>query len=166
MVDLDQEIRTILDTTDITDVDQIILEILRPDRPNDEVLAIAKIALREYVRVRIKDDRHARMSTTLAPSRPHENSGRSRKVAGIRNSWQAFTHARVFLGGGKAKLLGDCTYDDLMTAIAIRDAQIKGLQATIEQFQRIATKVKQYGVETVKDLPAEAQNELLGGVAA
>jgi len=83
------------------------------------------------------------------------NSGQSSKVAAIREHaerWRRALADQVNTADGY-KVLGECTYDDLMFAAEQRRAVAARTLAKADQFESLALLLKRHGAETVAELP-------------
>lgn len=120
-------------------------------------------AMRLFVRQIISETRTGNRPTNILPI--SQRSGRSTKVAAIRDGWQRRLRDRVHGADGAWKMLGDCTYDDLMSAASERQELADRNQAWAREYRAMAEAVADAGVETFRDLPAERQMLMLGGVA-
>lgn len=116
-------------------------------------------SLRLYVRQVISETRTAR------PPAPTPATGKSLKVAAIRDGWQRRLQDRVHVGSSEWKFLADCTYDDLLAAAAERRELADRNNAWARQYAEWARLLTEHDVATFGDLPAEEQMHALGRAA-
>ena len=77
----------------------------------------------------------------------------SARVAAIRDWYARALCDRVFVAPHTWKPLGECTFDDLMSAAARRWLLAGQNMAAAERYERLAKLVEYHGVDTVADLP-------------
>lgn len=187
-------IREFLDSTTMSDPHTIAPEVLRRISDKDLKAALGE-CLPLMVREMIRCSRSGGFSSAPVPSRldlhagpdesevmsehpgsgpmasvgrlPARKPGRSAKVAAIRASGPKWLNDRLRTGADPRewKLIGDCSFSDLMFAVAERRVQVARTAAVAERFERLAELVRVYGVERVRDLPASVLAQV-GGVAA
>lgn len=120
-------------------------------------------AMRLFVRQMISETRAANRPANVLPISRRTN--RSAKVTAIRDGWQRRLRDRVHVGETEWKMLGDCTYADLVFVASERQKMADRNQARAREYRAMADAVADAGVETFRDLPAEQQMTILGGVA-
>ncbi|HZB31265.1 MAG TPA: hypothetical protein VE465_13960 [Streptosporangiaceae bacterium] len=120
--------------------------------------------LRGYVREFITQDR---MTHTDPPARAPKptNGGRSWKRDGIRDAWRKRLQDRLHVAADASawKFLGDCGYDDLTFAALERRTAAERTLSKAEEYEALADLLKEHGVETVRELPAEVLASRLDG---
>lgn len=125
-----------------------------PPKHRDEAL---RLMLRDYVRVMVAQQR---MTHTEPASQQPDNArsnGRSWKRDGIRESWRKMLRDRIHVAPNPSawKFLGDCSFDDLSFAALERRTAAERTLAKAEEYEALAALLKEHGVETVRELPAE-----------
>lgn len=121
-------------------------------------------AMRLFVRQVVSETRTSNAPpSNVRPIRP--TPSKSWKGQGIRDNWQRRLKDRVHVGRSEWKLLGQCTYADLMAAASERQELADRNRAWARQYRAYASAVEEAEVETFADLPAEVQMHLLGGAA-
>lgn len=113
-----------------------------------QVRAALEQALPGFVRTQMQNRRAS--NTILAGSA--NAPARSSKVAGIRDAWANALRDRVHVDGGW-KLLGECSYADLMFAAQERRSHAARNLAKADQFESLAARLESAGAATVADLP-------------
>jgi hypothetical protein len=98
---------------------------------------------------------------------PARRPGRSAKVAAIRAAGPKWLNdlLRTAADPRGWKQIGDCSFSDLMFAVAERREQAARTSAAAERYERLAELVRSHGVERVRDLPASVLAQV-GGAAA
>lgn len=164
---LRRAVRAVLDETDETDPGIIgglaIDGLTRKDR--DAALAEA---MRPFVRQIISEVRIANRASSRArgDNAGARNAALSAKVAAVREDhWQRRLRDRLHVGGGKHKMIADCTYDDLIAAADERQDLAERNSAWAREYRVMASAVLDAGVATFGDLPAATQAAVLGGAA-
>src|SRR5262245_58955494 len=138
--DLHALVAIVLEDTDLAEPTDIAAEVARR-KPRAVLRDAYETALVGYVRV--VNNEHRRHNVIIRPSA---------KVAAIRSAWQRSLRDRVeFVGGWK--LLGDCTYDDLMAAAKYRRQLADRNQAMATAYEALAHRLTAAGVATAGDLP-------------
>ena len=123
--------------------------------PAEHREAALQAMLRGYVREFLTQDR---MTHAEPPGRPAQsNSARSWKRDGIREGWRKMLRDRLHVAPDPSawKFLGDCTFDDLSFAALERRTAAERTIAKAEGYEALAALLKEHGVETVRELPAE-----------
>lgn len=143
--DLRTLVGEVLAETNLTEPADIAAEVARRT-PKVHLRAAYETALTGYVRV--INNAHRRENTILKP-RP---ASRSAKVSAIRDQWQAALRDRVHTGDGW-KLLGECTYSDLMAAAKRRRELADRNLAMADRYEALAQQLLAAGVDRVADLP-------------
>lgn len=105
-----------------------------------------------------------RPTVKAAPAKPPV---RSAKVAAIREAGPKWLRDRLNTGADPRewKRIGDCTFTDLMFAVAQRREQAARTSAAAERLEALAELVRAHGVERVRDLPEPVLAQA-GGAAA
>ena len=113
--DLNAVVSTVLDDTELTDPRQVAAAAAARIPAKDRLAALT-LALDPYVREAMQ---RRRQRNPVVGARA---TGRSAKVAAIRNWWERAMQDRVNVGPRATdwKQLGDCGYDDLMYAASTR----------------------------------------------
>jgi hypothetical protein len=93
---------------------------------------------------------------------------RSSKVASIREMWQEKLRERIHTGPSSAdwRMLGDCSFDELMFAAAERRELAARNEAKATEYEELAEMVRTAGVGRVRDLPAALLRTRLESEAA
>jgi hypothetical protein len=163
----------ILNNTDLTDVHEIMQEILKriPKARYHEVLEVLLI---DYVRHYLGTTR-TRSNMPPASAFPKivnskhaggiKSTTTSTKVAAIRDGWQQHLRDRISIGQGDYKFLKDCTYDDLMHAAKQREKLAEANKAWAARFHGYAALLTEYDVKTFGELPIEVHLKVLGTAA-
>lgn len=116
--------------------------------------------LRLFVRQIISEQR-----VSSPPSNVRTIPTTSAKVAAVRDGWQKRLRDRVHVGDGAWKFLGECTYDDLLSAAAERRDLAERNAAWARQFDSWARLLTEHDVETFAELPLTVQADVLGRAA-
>lgn len=127
-----------------------------PARHRVDVLAEA---LADFVRVRQGQRRAA--NPAIGPA-----SGRSAKVAAIRDGWRRYLQDSVHVGDAVHLPLGQCTYADLTYAAGERQTLAARNLAAARRYESLAELLKRHDAERVADLPAEVLRGLFTERAA
>lgn len=92
---------------------------------------------------------------------------RSRKVAGIRETWRRMLRERLNVGPavGDWKFLADCTTADLAYAAQLREDHARRNAAKAAQLRRLAELLDEHQVTTVGELPEGDLGGALGAAA-
>jgi hypothetical protein len=133
--------------------------------PADQVEAALSECLPDVVREEIRCSRNRATNAAPMGERPGSApSGRSAKVAGIREMWQAKLRERLHVGPSPSdwRLLGDCTAEHLDFAAAERREQAARCEARAEEYGALAGALRAAGVKRVRDLPAATLRTRLG----
>lgn len=160
---LRQLVREVLRTSVLADPTDVAVEVMRRIPKNMIRVALEQV-LREVVRNVMAEERAASRVNTSVPQSP-AHSGRSSKVAGIRDGWQRRLRDRVHVGASEWKLLGSCTYEDLLFAASERRELAEQNAAVARQYDAWARLINEHGVGTFGELPAETQMQALGVAA-
>lgn len=145
-------IRAILDETDLTTPEAVAAEAVRRT-PDEHIREFYRQAVRGQARVQM----HAIPSTPPAVTR-------SAKFAAIADMHSRQLKARVFVGD-QWKMLGQCTYDDVLALADSRQQLAEENAAAAEKFRRVAKELQNAGAETVADLPADVLAAALAGAS-
>lgn len=88
----------------------------------------------------------------------------SRKVAAIRGAWRAVLRKRLSVGEDPSawKFFGDCTDGDLLYAADVRDALAASNARQAQRLRDLAKLLVDHQVVTVKDLPEDVLESVLG----
>lgn len=156
---LRQVIREVLRSSTMADPGQVADEVMRRI-PTKMIKAALTQVLRDVVRQVMSEERGAHRGLT-----PTAGPTRSAKVSGIRDGWQKRLRDRVHVGASEWKLLGSCTYDDLLFAASERREIAESNAAMARQYDAWARLINKHDVATFGDLPAEAQMSALGRAA-
>lgn len=79
-------------------------------------------------------------------------SGRSPKLERRARWWQQMLAAKVHVGGGEWKPLGDCTVDDLRVCVTERKEQIRQTQVQINNYLHLIERMEKHKAKTVAGL--------------
>lgn len=152
-------VHDVLTETDLADPSDVANAVLARIPEDLSRVALAQ-ALRGYVRQVIGQARMTRpeQDTEQKPT------GRSWKRDALREGWRDRLHDRTHVENGW-KLLAECTYEDLLAAAAERRDLAERNLASAQQYEKWASLVSEYGVETFGDLPAAVLAEALGRAA-
>lgn len=133
-------------------VKEVNAKIALPDR--DTAL---EEALRPYVLTFLSQMRMSNRAATRAVS------GRSGKVAGIREAWRRILRDVITVGPGDGdwKFLSDCTADDLDFAASLREEHARRNQAIADQYRHLAELLPEHDVPTVGALPEDVLRDVL-----
>lgn len=171
-------VKAVCDTSSATNDDELAKEVLAQIDRLDEHAALEQ-ALLAFVRGFVsRDHRPLSAPQTAATSHsPVDAQGggagggvvpfRSRKVSAIRSmsqQWQDQLKARVNIGHKERKFWGDCTLDDLAFIAKHRRDLAEANLATAGYVDNIAQLMREFAVDTVRELPTSAI-ERLGGAA-
>lgn len=143
--------------------------------PADQHAAALRQCLTDVVREEIRLSRNHTPPTVMA-ERPgprgnvarQRPAARSAKVAGIRAMWQEKLRERIHTGPASTdwRLLGDCTFEELMFAAGERRTIALRNEAKAAEYAELAEAVRAAGVVRVRDLPAEVLKDRLESEAA
>jgi hypothetical protein len=97
----------------------------------------------------------------VKPGAAQRNSGRSAKVAGIRQSWPQL-RAHISTRDGQ-KALGKCTAADLIFHAELLEKQARQLVRKGSRERELAAALKAHKVERVENLPDEVLAEFFTG---
>ena len=158
---LRQTVRDMLTESDVADPGRIAEMVMVRIAPDDHATALSQ-ALRLFVRQVISETRTGNAPTNVTPIL---SRGRSWKATGIRDGWQRRLNDRIHVGDSDWKLLGDCTYDDLIAAASERQQLADRNAAWARTYRAFAAALRDTGAATFRELPAEQQMHLLGGAA-
>jgi hypothetical protein len=144
--------------------------------PAAEHAAALRQCLTDVVREEIRLSRnHTPPTVTAGRPGPRGNTARqqpavarSSKVAGIRAMWQEKLRERIHTGPASTdwRLLGDCTFDELMFAAGERRTIALRNESKAAEYAELAEAVRAAGVARVRDLPAEVLKNRLESEAA
>jgi len=165
---LPEYVREVIDGTDLASPAEIAEHIVNTLDPH-QLRAALRQALPTYVRAVVAHERtKTRLGGMLPPvtgSGPTGPPNTSAKVRAIRNAapgWKQALHDRIHVGGGNWKLLGDCTYDDLLFAANERRAYAKRNSEAADRFDRLAALLHRVGARSVAALPEDELAAELG----
>lgn len=180
---LRQLVRDVLTASTMADPRDLASEVFRRIDPDDYAAALTQ-CLPDIVREQIRASRNRVDEVTLelehAPAtevpvmaempgpvgRTKQRPVKSAKVAGIRDWWQTKLRERVHIGSSEWRLLGDCTFADLMFAAQERRSIAAANSVKASEYAGLAEALQAHGVERVRDLPADALRARLEGEAA
>lgn len=148
-------VHSVLEQTDLASPEEVAAAVAR-GVPAKRVRAVLVEALTAYVRTTMQQ---RRAHNPILADEQRTQSARSSKVAAIRDSWASALRDRVHVSDGW-KLLGECTFEDLMFAAAERREHAARNLAKADQFEALASRLESAGVETVADLPESALDVL------
>lgn len=137
-------VRDILDETDLTTPAEI-AEKVAEMVPTNQLRTTLATALREYVRVELTH-------TRARAAQPTRTGGPSAKVTAIRDAAHQWLRQRV-CAGDTWKMLGDCTYEDLLRLEQDRREHAQRSAAAAERFAALAALVRKHKAGRVGDLP-------------
>lgn len=157
--DLRADVRAVLDSSNLTDPGEIADKVAE-SIPASALRAALHVTLRSYVRQVMAETR-----TNSAPNFRSPAAGRSVKVQAIRDGWQRQLDNRVHVGDSEWKLLGDCTYEDLLACAAEREAIAARNQSMARYYRGLAGLVAEHDTAALRDVPAEVLMPALGAVA-
>lgn len=163
-------VRDVLSASTMADPRGLAAEVFGRISPEDYGAALGE-CLPDVVREEIRYSRNH-----VAPAAPMAEqagsgappSGRSSKVASIRAMWQQKLRERIHTGPSATewRLLGDCTFEDLMFAAGERREIAARNEVKAEEYAQLAEAVRAAGVQRVRDLPAETLRARLESEAA
>jgi hypothetical protein len=156
--DLRAAVAKVLDTSDLAEPDEIASKVAENVAARDLRSALA-LALVPYVRIQMDNSRRSNVILNGDSDVQRKQSARSPKVAAIRDAWAAALRDRVHVSDGW-KLLGDCTYEDLLFAAEERREKARQNVARAERFEWLAERLQANGVARVADLPKNDLREL------
>jgi len=171
--DLRADIKTVLDSTSLTDPGEIADKVAE-SVPARALRAAFRVTLRAYVRQvmaerRTFSDPNFQTSSSGHPLNdahdPRVAAGRSFKVRAIRDGWQKQLDNRVHVGNSEWKFLGDCTYDNLYALAGEREKHAAKNEAWARYYRSLAALLTEHDVERVRDLPAEVLMPALGSAS-
>lgn len=139
--DLDALIHRVMDDTDLVNPGEITAKVL-DQLPNEHVREALQMTLRRYVSIVISRDRYQHAMPVKAAPAAHN---RSTKVLAIREYGRRWLRDREHVGGGTWKLLGDCTYTDLMRLAEARAQQAERLRDKADKYRRLAKELQKHG---------------------
>lgn len=159
-------VRQVYDESDTPDPTLLAKEVNRRIRKADRDAALEQ-CLRQFVMYQLSRIRMAR----CAPPEPQgtvsvPNSGRSAKVAAIREHWRRALREWVPVAPKQWKFFGDCTADDLAYVAGLREEHARRTWASAAHIRRIQALLAEHDVATVGELPETVLREQLGGSAA
>lgn len=171
---LRQHVRAVLASSTMADPRDLAAEAFARI-PAEDYGAALRQCLADVVREEIRLSRNQRHDTVMA-ERPGPRGNvtrtrppvRSAKVAGIRAMWQARLRERIHTGPASTdwRLLGDCTFAELMFAAEERRTIALRNEAKAAEYEELAEAVRAAGVERVRDLPADVLRGRLESEAA
>jgi hypothetical protein len=149
---LHQVVADVLDGSDLASPEEIAARVAENVGSKQLRAALAQ-SLPHYVS-RVIQNRRA-SNVILNPNAvqgPVANSGRSAKVMGIRNAWARALADRLHVADGY-KLLGECTYNDLMFAAEERRDHARRNSVKADQYAAVAKRLTELGLTKVSELP-------------
>jgi hypothetical protein len=156
---LRQHVRELLTSSAIADPRQLAAEAFA-DIPAESYGPALRQCLPDVIREEIRHSRNFTPAPVMG-EQPRVIGGGSKarpspKVASIRAMWQVRLHERIHIGPEPSdwKLLGDCTFDQLMFAAGERRELAARNEAKAVEYAELAEAVRAAGVERVRDLPA------------
>lgn len=158
--DLTALVRKVMDETDLADPADIAAKVVQRVPAKDRLAALQQ-AMPTFVRVTVTRNRGPMAATSRRIGR--KQAGRSAKVAAIRAAapvWKRALRERLHVGRGQWLLLGECSYDHLMFAVAERREMALRNTASADRYEKVASALTEYGVETVQELPESVLAEL------
>lgn len=165
------DVKTVLDTTSITDPGEIADKVAE-SVPAKELRAALRVTLRAYVRYMMAQSRtnNPPLFSGSGQSRndshaPTAAAGRSWKRDGIRDGWQRQLTARYHVGDRQWKQLREMTHADLMAAAGEREATARRTEAWARILHAWAGLLTEHDAATFGALPVEVQMYALGGTA-
>jgi hypothetical protein len=181
--DLHTVVNEVFDSTSATDPRDIAAEVAQLVPDEDLRLALTD-ALEVYVRLTITRRRTTNAIvgvTSYNSAAPHPVSAQrpsrdslsggtqpqttATKQGAIRDRWAQALRDLVHVEG-EYKTLGECTYDDLMFAVAERRKLATQNNAAADRYERLAGVLAKHAVITVAELPREALDMSEGEVTA
>lgn len=149
MYSLPDAVREVLDTTSLADPDDVAAKVAE-NVPSNKLRTVVRVLLPAYVREHM---RAQRASNPVISDAHRTRSARSSKVAAIRAEHERCLRDRVFTDAGW-KLLGECTYENLVYAANARREDAERNMARAAQYDALAAALQEHGVATVGELPA------------
>jgi hypothetical protein len=150
--DLRTAVIEVLDTTSLTEPAAIAGKVAE-NVPSRQLRAVLTEALVTYVAV-VNQQRRMNNGILGGARRP----ARSAKVAAI-GDWHAKALRDRVHVDGHHKLLGDCTYEDLMFAAGERRKLAHQNATKADQYQALAEKLREHDVKRVANLPLSAWDD-------
>lgn len=169
-IDLNQLVRDVVASSTLADPREVSAEVFRRIPSEDYGRLLLKL-LPDLVRETYRTTRNHPVQVPFPSpgAKVPQPPNRSHRVDGIRNTLGSGRLLdRVHSGPGTSdwKLLGDCTFEDLMYAARERQAQAARTQAKAAEYAALAELLRASGVDRVRDLPATVLREQLEGADA
>lgn len=154
-------VREILDETTEADPGKIavlVLDHVPDDQLRDALAQVMRLFVRQVIsEVRIAPPPHV----TPIHAAPSVRSAHSWKGEAIREAWREKKRDRFHVGGGRWKVLDDCTYDDFIAIAEEREKQAEQNQAQGRRYRRFALALKHEEAATFSALSTPTQKRLL-----
>lgn len=160
-IDLRAMVREIADGSSLRGPREIAAKVAE-NVPAKQVRAALAEALVAYVREELTRARAVPAAPAPAGNR---NSGRSSKVAAIREAWRRTLAGQFHVGEGRWARLAECSYEQVAFLAAERRDQAARNAAMAAVFERLATAMRTHGAAVVGDVPDETLAEILSGGA-
>lgn len=160
-VDLRAMIREVADGSSLRGPREIAAKVAE-NVPAKNLRAALAEALVAYVREELTRLR-AVPTSTAAPG--NRNSGRSSKVAAIREAWRRTLAGQFHVGKGRWEKLADCTYEQVAFLATERREQAERNAAAAAVFERLGEAMRKARAAVVADMPDETLAEILSGGA-
>jgi hypothetical protein len=147
----------VLDETNLTDVADIAAKVTSM-LTAEQHAATFEQAMLELVRQEMTR-RNMGYPKPGTPARPSWKMEGTRTV--VAEAWRQTLRDRIAVADNVRKMLGECTYEDLMVAANERFAHARQNEAKAEWFMRLADTVKTYQVPRLDALPADVLREVV-----
>lgn len=145
--DLEGLVHRVIDDTDIVNPGEIAAKVL-DSIPTEHLRDVLQMTLRQYVLTVVSRDR---FRTAHPPKVLAGTANPSTKVLAIREYGKAWLRTRECIGG-EWKLLGNCTYNDLMVLADTRKKAAERYLAKAEKYRRLAKELVRANASTPLEL--------------
>lgn len=131
--------------------------------PTKHVRAALAEALVAYVREELT---RARAIHPVTPAAGNVNSGRSSKVAAIRDAWRRTLAGQFHVGAGQWERLADCSYEQVAFLATERRDQAERNAAAADMFERLGKAMRKHAATVVADVPESTLAQILNAEVA
>lgn len=142
-----------------------IADVLRGELTAEEKVALCDDVMVMLVRDRLRLERDLRRSGSVSSSAVRPGPSKAARVA----EWYRRLLTQILSTGPNPedyKPLGECTFDDLMFAVAVRREQAAKLHTIADNLEGIAALLRQHNALRVADIPQAALEAFINGGAA